>query len=61
MGRVKDYFWDSICAAEPENDCEPDDLEMLQIDAERAQQRYEEALKKSAARGLSKERKHDRT
>jgi len=44
MGRVKDHYWDQISGecSEPE----PDDLEMLAMDAERAAERYETALKK---------------
>jgi len=46
MGRVKDHFWDEICAAADNGyGPEPDDLEMLKIDAERALDRYLEALK----------------
>lgn len=46
MGRVKDFYWDEICNREQEDGPEPDDLEMLQIDAERAAERLADALKK---------------
>lgn len=46
-GRVKDYYHEEICAMESQDGPEPDDLETLQIDAERARERYEEALRKS--------------
>lgn len=46
MGRVKDFYWDQICAAADNGyGPEPDDLEMLRIDAEQARQRYLTALK----------------
>jgi len=47
MGRVKDHFWDEICAAADNGyGPEPDDLELLRIDAEQAQDRYQQALNK---------------
>lgn len=54
MGRVKDFFWGQINAnaAREAGEYEPtpdDELEMLQVDAERAQARYAEALKKKEA------------
>lgn len=45
MGRVKDYYWDQISAATDNSySPEPDDLEMLRIDAEQARDRYARAL-----------------
>lgn len=44
-GRVKDHYWEEICAREMDFP-EPDDLEMLAIDAKQAAERYEAALKK---------------
>lgn len=43
-GRVKDHYWDQISGecSEPE----PDELEMLAMDARQAAERYEAALKK---------------
>lgn len=47
MGRVKDHFWEEICAAaDSEAGPEPDDLEMLAIDAQQARERYLAALAK---------------
>jgi hypothetical protein len=50
-GRIKSHFWDRISGEYPDEGPEPDDfdLEMLQIDAERAVARYEDALKKHEA------------
>lgn len=46
MGRVKDHFWDQICAAADNGyGPEPDDLEILRIDAEQSRARYIAALK----------------
>jgi len=45
MGKVKEYYHDKICAREMDFP-EPDDLEMLAMDAQRAAERYETALKK---------------
>lgn len=44
MGRVKDHYWDQISGecSEPE----PDELEMLAMDARQAAERYEAALRK---------------
>ncbi len=47
MGAVKQHFHDEICAMQHNDGPEPDDLEMLAIDAEQARERYEAALKKS--------------
>lgn len=49
MGRVKDYYWDEICARHDDYgspEPEPDILEMLAADAELAVQRYQAELKK---------------
>lgn len=47
MGAVKQHFHDEICARfDDYGSPEPDDLEMLQMDAERALERFAEALKK---------------
>jgi hypothetical protein len=46
MGRVKDHYWEQICAMEGHNEPDSDDLEMLEIDAKQATDRYEAALKK---------------
>lgn len=45
MGRVKELLPEAWTG--PEYDQEPDELEMLKIDAEQALERYEAALKKS--------------
>lgn len=46
MGKVKDHYWEEICAMAGHDEPEPDELEMLEIDAQRAVERYEEAKKK---------------
>lgn len=46
MGRVKDFYHDEICNREQDYGPEPSDLEMLQMDYERALDRYLEALRK---------------
>ena len=46
MGRVKDFYHEEICAMGQDDHPEPSDLEMLQMDYERALGRYLEALKK---------------
>lgn len=51
MGRVKDFYWDQInAAADNGYGPEPDDLEMLRIDAEQAQYRYAKALETKQAK-----------
>lgn len=51
MGRVKDHFWEQICAAADNGyGPEPDDLELLRIDAEQAQDRYTKALETKQAK-----------
>lgn len=48
MGRVKDFYHDEICARASDEleGPEPDELEMLAIDAEQARERYLAALAK---------------
>jgi hypothetical protein len=48
-GRVKDHYWDQISGecSEPE----PDELEMLAMDARQAAERYEAALKRKKEEG----------
>ena len=46
MGRVKDHFWEEICASE-DYARDPTDLEILEWEAEQSRRRYEEALKKA--------------
>jgi len=46
MGRVKDHYWEQICAQAGHDEPEPDDLEMLAMDAKQAADRYEAALKR---------------
>jgi hypothetical protein len=49
-GRVKDHYWNEISGEHPDEGHEPDDLEMLAMDAERARGRYLEALNKHTAK-----------
>ena len=47
MGRVKDHFWEEISARHDDYGApEPDELEMLAMDARQAADRYEAALKR---------------
>ena len=45
MGAVKQFYHEEICAMQTDGR-EPDDLELLRIDAEQALERYEAAVKK---------------
>jgi hypothetical protein len=58
MGRVKDYYWDEICARHDDYGApgdEPDLLEMLAIDAQMAVDRYQRELAKRDAEKGSKQ------
>lgn len=47
MGAVKQFYHEEICARfDDYGSPEPDELEMLEIDASQAVKRYEDALKK---------------
>lgn len=52
MGRVKDFYHEEICARANDEPWgpEPDDLEMLEIDYERARQRLEDYRNKQEQR-----------
>lgn len=50
MGAVKQFYHDEICARfDDYGSPEPDELELLEIDARQAVKRYEDALKKRQA------------
>lgn len=52
MGRVKDHYWDEICARFDDYGApEPDELEILEQDARLAAERYEQALKRRHNQG----------
>lgn len=46
MGRLKDHYWDEICERVGGHPISEEDLEMLDIDAQQAADRYRAAVEK---------------